>query len=247
VVGGKRDDDGAIIARQRVAGAGGDRRTGIAPRRLEQDVGLGVDGGKLLGDEEAVLTVGHHDRPSKQSRIGDPAHRLLKGRQRAEQRQELLGPVLARCRPQPRARAAAHDQGDDRLSQFTPAARARRVPARAAVFTDRERVLFPIAKTSITKELCQMRVVSKRAASATTPPKGERIATCHPAQPFLLFSLDKVVPIFSHRHTTSKHGFVCYLQRRNKSKHFGHAGPMRCRNAPITVPKPKARVAMRTA
>ena len=74
VVGGKRDDDGAIVARQRVAGAGGDRRTGIAPRRLEQDVGLGADGGKLLGDEEAVLAVGHHDRPSKQSRIGDPAH-----------------------------------------------------------------------------------------------------------------------------------------------------------------------------
>jgi hypothetical protein len=132
VVGGKRDDDGAIIARQRVAGAGGDRRTGIAPRRLEQDVGLGADGGKLLGDEEAVLTVGHHDRPSKQSRIGDPAHGLLEGRQRAEQRQELLGPVLARRRPQPRAGAAAHDQGDDRLSQFMPVVRVRRCRARAA-------------------------------------------------------------------------------------------------------------------
>ena len=132
VVGGKRDDDGAIIARQRVAGAGGDRRTGIAPRRLEQDVGLGADGGKLLGDEEAVLTVGHHDRPSKQSRIGDPAHGLLEGRQRAEQRQELLGPVLARRRPQPRAGAAAHDQGDDRLSQFTPVVHDRRCQARAA-------------------------------------------------------------------------------------------------------------------
>ena len=129
MVGGKRDDDGAIVARQRVAGAGGDRRTGIAPRRLEQDIGLGADGGELLGDEEAVLAVGHHDRSSKQSRIGDPAHGLLEGRQRAEQRQELLGPVLARRRPQPGAGAAAHDQGDDRLSQFTPAARVRRCHA----------------------------------------------------------------------------------------------------------------------
>jgi hypothetical protein len=145
VVGGKRDDDGAIIARQRVAGAGGDRRTGIAPRRLEQDVGLGADGGKLLGNEEAVLAVGHHDRPSKQSRIGDPAHGLLEGRQRAEQRQELLGPVLARRRPQPRAGAAAHDQGDDRLSQFTPVVRVRRCRARAAVEAHRSRASRPVA------------------------------------------------------------------------------------------------------
>ena len=142
VVGGKGDDDGAIIARQRIAGAGGDRRAGIAPRRLEQDIGLGADGGKLLGNEELVLTVGHHDRPSKQARIGDPAHSFLEGRQRAEQRQELLGPVLARRRPQPRAGAAAHDQGDDRLSQFMPVARVRRYQTRAAMTPQSDRASF---------------------------------------------------------------------------------------------------------
>jgi hypothetical protein len=119
VVGSKRNDDGAVIARQRKAGACGDRRTGIAPRRLEQNVGFDPDRRKLLSDQEPVLTIGHHDRPSKQSQIRDPAHGLLERRQRTEQRQELLGPVLARGRPQPGARAAAHDQGNDRLSQFT--------------------------------------------------------------------------------------------------------------------------------
>ena len=45
--------------------------------------GFDADGRKLLGDQEPVLTVGHHDRPSKQSRIGNPAHGLLERRQRA--------------------------------------------------------------------------------------------------------------------------------------------------------------------
>ena len=78
-------------------------------------------GRKLIGDKELILAVGVHDRPRKQSRIGDPAHRLLERGQHAEQRQELLGPVLASRRPQPGAGAAAHDQGNDRLSQFTNA------------------------------------------------------------------------------------------------------------------------------
>jgi hypothetical protein len=96
VVGGKRDDDGAIIARQRVAGAGGDRWTGIAPRRLEQDVGLGADGGKLLGDEEAVLTVGHHDRqPCARSPGTSIACRTAAGTASAGSR---ATPATAACR-----------------------------------------------------------------------------------------------------------------------------------------------------
>jgi hypothetical protein len=86
VVGGKSDDDGAVVARQRIAGAGGGRRAGIAPRRFEQNVGFGANGRKLLGDQEPVLAVGHHDRPSKQSRVGDPAHGLLERRQRTDNR-----------------------------------------------------------------------------------------------------------------------------------------------------------------
>jgi hypothetical protein len=86
VVGRKRDDQGAVVTLQRVTGAGGDSRPGIAPRRLEQDIGLDADRGELLGDEESVLAVGHRDRSSKQRWIGDPAHGVLEGRQCAEQR-----------------------------------------------------------------------------------------------------------------------------------------------------------------
>jgi hypothetical protein len=62
------DLSGLVDARVAHSRAGGDRRTGIAPRRFEQNVGFDPDRRQLLGDQEPVLTIGHHDRPSKQSR-----------------------------------------------------------------------------------------------------------------------------------------------------------------------------------
>ena len=72
--------------------------------RLEQDVGVDPDLGELLGDQEPVLMIGDDDRPSEHRGLADPADRLLKGRARTEQPQKLLGPPLARRRPQARSR-----------------------------------------------------------------------------------------------------------------------------------------------
>src|SRR3990172_5781666 len=41
----------------------------------------------------------------------------------AEQRQKLLGPALARSRPQPRARSAAHDERDDEFRHYNSSSR----------------------------------------------------------------------------------------------------------------------------
>ena len=99
VIGGKRNHERIAVALGRKGGARRDRRAGIAPQRLQQDVGLDADGGELLGDEKAILGVGDDDRPAEQSRIGHPADRILERRFRTEQRQELLGATLARRRP----------------------------------------------------------------------------------------------------------------------------------------------------
>ena len=115
VVGGQRQHDRRVAPPQRMHRAGDNRRSGVAPMRLEQDVGVDPDLGELLGDQEPVLMIGDDDGPSEHRSLADPADRLLKGRARTEQPQKLLGPPLARRRPQPRPGAAAHDEGNDRL------------------------------------------------------------------------------------------------------------------------------------
>ena len=92
MIGGERNDDGIAAAAERICGAGDYRRAGIAPHRLEQNIGLHPDRRELFGDEKAILPVGHDDRAAKQRRIGHPADGLLKCRKRTEQRQKLLGP-----------------------------------------------------------------------------------------------------------------------------------------------------------
>ena len=113
VVGGEREHDrvaGAVLREHR---ARGNRRPGVTPHRLEDHVGLDADLGQLLQHHEAVGRIGDDDRTIEQRGIRDARERVLEGRARAEQRQELLGAYLARSRPQPRAGTAAHDQGDD--------------------------------------------------------------------------------------------------------------------------------------
>ena len=75
VVGGERQHDRRLPASQRMHRAGDDRRRGVAPMRLEQDVGVDTDLGELLGDQEPVLMIGDDDRPSEHRRIADPADR----------------------------------------------------------------------------------------------------------------------------------------------------------------------------
>ena len=110
VIGSKRKHDRVRVARLCKGGAGRDRRTGIAPHRLEQHVGLAADLRQLLDHHETVRIVGDDDRAREQRRVRDPQQRILERRTRAEQRQELLGMHLARGRPQPRSGTPAHDQ-----------------------------------------------------------------------------------------------------------------------------------------
>ena len=122
MIGGQRQNDRLALARLRKGGTCRNRRSGIAPHRLQQDIGLDADLGELLQHHEAIGGVGDHDRPLEQRRVGDPQQRVLKGRARSEQRQELFRMNLARGRPQPRSGAAAHDQWDNspvhRLLEF---------------------------------------------------------------------------------------------------------------------------------
>ncbi len=113
VIGGQRQHHGILVARLRKGRARGNRRTGIPPHRLQQDIGLKPDLGQLLEHHEAIRHVGDHDRTFEQRGVGDPQQRVLKRRTRPEQRQELLRAHFARGRPQPRSGAAAHDQWND--------------------------------------------------------------------------------------------------------------------------------------
>jgi hypothetical protein len=117
VIGGERDNYRITVALGGKCRASGNSRPGIASYRLEQDVGLNADFGQLLGDQKTILRVGYDDRAAEQARVRNPVQGILKGRTRTEQWQELFGAAFARCRPQPRAGAAAHDQGDNRWCQ----------------------------------------------------------------------------------------------------------------------------------
>ena len=65
---------------------------GVLGRRFQDDgVGLDADVGELLGDDEAMLGVAHHDRGREHGRVGDAPGRLLQQAALARQRQKLLG------------------------------------------------------------------------------------------------------------------------------------------------------------
>ena len=87
----------------------GQRGRGVAPHRLEQDVACGTAAGEqLVGDQEAVYLVAHHDRrlhPAVLQPVTTGRGGLQQG-QLVDQCMELLGKGLARERPQARARPA---------------------------------------------------------------------------------------------------------------------------------------------
>ena len=92
---------------------------GIAARRLDDDRRLGADLLELLAHQEAVVAIGDDDRLVEHRRV-EALDRLLEGRGRADQRNELLRHGLARFRPHPRAGAAAHDDRQDFPRHFRP-------------------------------------------------------------------------------------------------------------------------------
>ncbi len=122
---GRHDEDQGV----RVLGAGQQGGAGDGGGRVPGG-GLQHDGGRrradlaqLLGDDEAVLGVGHdHDR-MEALRIPDPQGGLLQHGARPGQRQELLGIALARERPQAGARTARQDHGIDLPRHARPESR----------------------------------------------------------------------------------------------------------------------------
>ena len=71
------------------------RGSRIAATRLEQDIGLDSNRTELLGDEEAVLMIGHDDWSPEHFRVADAADRLLKRRTWSEQTQKLFRQPLS--------------------------------------------------------------------------------------------------------------------------------------------------------
>ena len=78
MVGGEHDDDRVGRAARGEARRDGDRRTRVAARRLQHDVGLRADLAQLVGDEEAVIEIGDDDRPLER-RVSQHRHRRLEG------------------------------------------------------------------------------------------------------------------------------------------------------------------------
>ncbi len=113
VVGRQHQQQRVIAICQGLQRGDRDGRSGIAAYRLEdQCLRQHLALAQLLGSHEAVLLVGDHDR----CRAGDGSNPLPGGLQHgviADQRQELLRIGLARQRPQPRARAAGQNDGDN--------------------------------------------------------------------------------------------------------------------------------------
>ena len=94
--------------------AGGERHRGqgVAALGLERDLDRLADLGGLVGDQEARGGGADHDRLGEERAL-QPPERALERRGAAEDRHVLLGEVLARHRPEPRARAAAEDRRHD--------------------------------------------------------------------------------------------------------------------------------------
>ena len=113
VVGRQHEHEGIAITFRCEQGGDRDRKTRIAAHRLEHDVGLDAALAQLLGHDKAEVGAGDDDRACEQVGMRDARKHLLKRRPLSDERNELFGHALARNRPQPRSRAAAHDHRDD--------------------------------------------------------------------------------------------------------------------------------------
>src|SRR5690606_15999183 len=78
----------------------------VAGHRLQDDQRIPGGASQLLGDDEAMLGVRHHDQALEARGIGDAKGGLLEQGASPGQGVELLWEGLSRERPQPRSRAA---------------------------------------------------------------------------------------------------------------------------------------------
>jgi hypothetical protein len=90
MIGGKRQHHGLRIAVAGERRAGGERGTGIAAHRFDQDRDVDADFFSLPPREKAVIATGDHDRAGEQGVVGHSQQRVLVGGALANQRQELL-------------------------------------------------------------------------------------------------------------------------------------------------------------
>ena len=101
---------------------------------------------RLVGDQEPRAARADHDR-RREELAGEPRERALERRGAAEDRHVLLGEVLPRHRPEPRARPAAEDRRHDRPPRAGLAPRGQlrhgRVPSASGLSAGRSRPAAP--------------------------------------------------------------------------------------------------------
>ena len=127
VVGREHRDNGIRRHAHRQFGGDRDRRAGIAPLRLENDMRRTADLLKLFADKEAIGVVRHDDRHVEDVVVGKHLDRHLEGRELADERDELLRKALARLGPYAGPGAATHDDGK---YLHSPTPRSRRLARR---------------------------------------------------------------------------------------------------------------------
>ncbi len=113
-VGRRHPDDRLRIGLRHQQRCCRDGRGGVAAHRLEYNACVGdARFTQLSGDQEAVLVVAHDDGGGEARTAA--AQRSLHDHRAVvvQQAPELLGKALTRHRPQPRARAAGQDHGND--------------------------------------------------------------------------------------------------------------------------------------
>ena len=114
MIGGENAHNGLWPALQRQLRCNPHRSCGVPSHGLKDDLRLHADLGELFGDKEPILDIGQDDGPLEIGG-GERKDGPLKGGQRVQQGDELLGKALTRFRPHPGARAAAHDDGENLL------------------------------------------------------------------------------------------------------------------------------------
>ena len=112
VIGGENRDDRVRPGLRREFGGNRHRWPRITPDRLKNNARLALDLLQLLGDEKTIIVIGNDNRRFEHAVGKHFGHHLERG-VRANERNELLRQAFPRLWPNPRSRAAAHDDRKD--------------------------------------------------------------------------------------------------------------------------------------
>jgi hypothetical protein len=108
----KYQQQGRVLSRglsERMQCGGGDRRRRVARCRFKQEIGLQPDLVELLGDQKAVVLVGHGNRPAQPRESVESTQGVLQQRKLVDQAEELLRIVRSRKGPQTGSGTATQD------------------------------------------------------------------------------------------------------------------------------------------